>query len=677
MKISLDWLNSYLDRPADACEVEAVMTEAGFPLEGQQTVTLAEGSSDTMLDLEVTSNRGDCLSHVGIAREMAAGSGRTLEPPACEAIPASGKPAESFIQITNQASDHCGVYTARVITGVKVGPSPDWLVQRLEAIGLRPINNVVDVTNFVMMELGQPLHAFDLNKLAGGQIVIRQAVAGERFTALDHSQHTLRDNMLVIADAQRPAAVAGIMGGLESQVDEGTVDVLIESGDFDALAVRRTSRALKLGSDSSFRFERGVDPLGIDRASLRACALMLEIAGGTLAPGVVRVGAPEPAQASVTLRVSRCQALLGLSLSADEVVGLLDRLGLTATLAGDVVTCQIPSHRLDLEREVDLIEEVARSYGLGNIPVQEKIHISARPPQVSVQARDTLARVLTAHGYHETITFSFIAEKYGRAFLPDSHEAVMLAPEMRKAEPMLRPSVLASLMLCRKTNQDVGNSQVKLYETGSTWSCVQGQRTETRKLSLLCDAQEKDVALRGLRGTLDELVESLGGASATLTVDPIQASPFSEAVAVSVDGQRVGTMGLLAGSTRDLFAVQTPVAAAELEVDGLLGLYPPKRQASALPRQPGIERDLSVVVDQAVAWRDIALAVEGAAPALMESLDFVGVYRGKQIGQGRKSVTLRMRFRDPGQTLRHEQVDPQVATVLASLQSQCGAAIRA
>jgi len=283
MKTSLAWLNDYLDKPIDAAEAEDALLGQGFPFDGVDEVSTPSGGVDTLLDVEVTSNRGDALSHVGLAREVAAATGRALkQPPKDE--PATGATAVGDItRVEMQNDDACIVYTARVIRGVKIGPSPDWLADRLVGAGLRPVNNVVDITNFVLLETGQPLHAFDIAKLDGGRIVVRNAHAGENFEAIDGTRHTLKPNMLGIADASSAQAIAGVMGGKGSEVTEQTVDVLLESASFDPLSVRSTSRALKLSSDSSYRFERGVSMVGVEAASKRAAAMIVELAGGELA----------------------------------------------------------------------------------------------------------------------------------------------------------------------------------------------------------------------------------------------------------------------------------------------------------------------------------------------------------------------------------------------------------
>jgi phenylalanyl-tRNA synthetase beta chain len=677
MKISLDWLNSYLDRPAQEQEIEPAMTAAGFQLDGRQAV---DGTDDVMLDLEVTSNRSDCLSHVGMARELAAASGRTLKNPDCQGPDPQASEAAGALSagVENHEPALCAVYTARVIRGVKVGPSPVWLTQRLEAVGLRSINNVVDVTNFVLLELGQPLHAFDLGKLAEQRIVVRRAAAGEIFSAIDGSKHELQDHMLVIADAHRPVALAGVMGGLASEVGPTTTDILLESAIFDPLSVRKTSRALKLASDSSFRFERGVDPVGVDRASRRAAGLIVELAGGHLAGDVVRVGDHEPQLHEVSMRVSRCNALLGLDLDAGEQSEYLDSLGLQPRVDGEAIICTIPSYRLDLHREVDLIEEVARRYGLERIGVQETIHIVVRLPQPQVRARDELCRVLVAHGFHETINFSFISPRVGEAFVSQEAQAVLIDDERRRAEPMLRPSVLVSLLGCRKSNQDRGNHGIGLFETAAVWDQHQQQIREREALGMLVDAEDQDQALRQLRGCIEELIETLGGAAVVgrLQFKPTEAANFAIAADVCLDEKLLGTMGLIDGATCSLFGLQTPVAGAELDVLPLLELYPPQRQIGALPRFPAIERDLSIVVDESVTWQTIEQTVRDAKPDLLESIAFLGVYRGKPIVKTKKSVSFRMLFRDPVSTLRHDQVDTQVSSVVGLLTDSLQAELR-
>lgn len=670
MKISVQWLNTYLDRPIAAEEAERALTAVGFPLDGVD----AHGS-DSILEVEVTSNRPDMLSHLGVAREIAAATGRQIKAPSIPAPAALGPKVESLTSVANLAPDVCPLYQARVITGVKIGPSPQWLAECIEAIGLRPINNVVDVTNFVLHELGHPLHAFDMAKLAERRIVVRQAAAGESFTAIDGSQHMLKPSMLVIADAQKPQAVAGIMGGHDSEVSATTTDILLESAVFTPLCIRSTSRALKLSSDSSYRFERMVDSHGADVASRRAAQLILETAGGKLAEGVINVGQPPLSPRSITLRADRCRAILGIPLPTSRMVELLTRLQFAPRQSGEQITCTAPAFRRDVEREIDLIEEIARLHGLDQIPVEHAMRLVVRPVQQSVEARRTVARVLTAHGYFETITFSNLPRKFAQPFAADL-ELVELNEEKKKAEPSLRPSLLPSLLICRKSNQDAGNANVRLFEVAQTFGKGGGQYLQGRKLALLTDAPDAPAAMRDLRGTLTELLGFLGLSDVTYTQSESAPAWLAENVTLKSGGNVIGHYGPASDAILKLFDLQTPVVLGELDYPAITAAYPPVPKLRDLPRFPAIERDLSVIVDEPVAWAQIQGLVEQARPALMEKVEFVTTYRGKPVPAGRKSVTLRMLFRDPARTLEHQEVNTQVEAVVQSLRSQLKAELR-
>lgn len=681
MKTSLAWLNSYLDKPMTADEAEPLLTGVGFPFDGRDELTLSTGEADTLLDVEVTSNRSDCLCHLGLAREAAAAaSGRKVMPPPPDiTLPKStGGKAGELARVECSEPSLCPLYTARVITGVKIGPSPKWLVERIEGAGLRSVNNVVDVTNFVLLELGQPLHAFDLAKLDGRRIVVRRAKGGERFTAIDGTQHELTAKMLVIADASTPVAIAGVMGGLDSEVTGNTADILLESAIFEPLNVRSTSRALKLSSDSSFRFERGVDPLGVDRASRRAAQLIVELAGGTLAEGVIRVGRHDPAPAQVAMRIRRCQSLLGIDLSARQICESLDRLGLCPKQDADTITCTIPTYRLDLKREVDLIEEVGRLYGYDKVKVNDRLELQVRPQQTSVTARQTLRRVLVAHGYHETITPTLMTDEQARAFCPASLKPMELAGDVRRKDKVLRPSLLPSLLNCRKHNQDRGNDGVRLFEIAGTWGNDNGKPREVTSLAILTDAPDAHEGFRTARGAIEELVATLGGdeASNTLAFEPVEDDRYQPAAKVMLHGEERGRIGVLGDALQNQFGIQTPVVLAEVDYEPFVASFPPKRTVGDLPRFPGIERDLSVVVDEAVTWRQVEQCVSDAAPKMLEALQFLTIFRGKQIGKGKKSLSLRIRFRNPDATLRHDEVDPQVNAVVEKLKQGVGAELR-
>ncbi len=680
MLTSIAWLNDYLDRPVDADEADRLLTDLGFPIDFRREAE----SGDTALEVEITSNRGDCLSHVGQARDIAATSGRSLKYPDTDLPNVSDESATSLVTVENNEPELCPVYTARIIRGVKVGPSPDWLVERLHAIGQDSINNVADITNYVLMELGQPLHAFDLNKLAGPKIVVRMAKPGEKIDALNAESYELRPDSLVIADADVPVAIAGVMGGEHSKVTEDTTDVLLEAAGFDIESVRNTVRALKVevknkpGTESSYRFERGIDPCAVEVASKRAARLIVELCGGTICEGGVRVGADEPEPKHVAMRVARCNALLGIDVPVEAMVGYFNRLGLQPKLNADqtAIDCTIPTFRLDLSREADLIEEIARMHGLEHLPVSDKIHIVARPVQQDVAARRLVRQVLVAHGFHEAMTMSFLTPKRAKRFVPAGHDFVELQQGIRKRETALRPIILPNLLASRKLNQDVGNHDVCLFETAHTWSRKDGQIVESQRLTLLADVgNDPATTLRALRGAIAELVETLT-AEGRLTVEPVDVPNLTAAGRLLLNDQPIGTLGLVDDVTRDLFELQTGVATADLDLPTLIGDYPPDRQVGALPRFPGIERDLSIVVDDDVRWSTIEQTVRAVDPEMMEQLDFLTTYRGKPIPAGRKSVSFRMTFRDPEKTLRHDQVDPQVAAVVERLRRDVNAELR-
>jgi len=679
MKTSLHWLNRYLDRPAELDEATQTLTDLGFPTEEWESINLSTGRSDWQMDVEITNNRGDCLSHIGQAREVAAATGRSLQFPSFDlpADAADDVPVADLTRVDNDAPDLCPVYTVRVIRGVKIGPSPDWLVEALEAVGQKPVNNVVDITNYVLLETGQPLHAFDMTRLGEGRIVVRRAKKDEPFEAIDHSKHKLRDDMLVIADANKPVAIAGVMGGVDSEVGGATTDVLLESAAFSQLSVRQTSRRLKLGSDSSYRFERGVDPCGVERASRRAAQFIVELAGGKIADGVIRVGVDEPQPSQVLMRTARCNALLGTDLSVEAMRQHLERLDLQPHVndGEGTILCTVPTFRLDLQREVDLIEEVARLHGMADIPVQEKIEITVRNKQPDVTARQSLVDALIAHGYLETVGFTFVDLQRGKSFLPKGHEPLTVGDETRKSEPMLRPSLLPTLLATRKTNQDYGNKDLRLFETAATFSRDGASIVETARLALIADAEDKDHALRDLRGTLEELSQRLVG-EAAMQFDETEDDHFAAAATVTLRGKPLGVMGLIDSETQDAFDLQTPLVAAELELQPLLASFPPDVAVEPLSRYPAIERDLSVVVDESVRWADVREAIDAARPALLEDVRFLITYRGKPIARGSKSVSFRMIFRDPNGTLRHDQVDPQVEAVAAKLKDAVSAELR-
>ena len=697
MDISLHWLSTYL-APAGltADEADDLLTRAGFPIEGRTELP----GGDVRLDVEVTSNRGDCLCHLGCAREIAASGAaqtpRELMPPVIHDPPTEGR-ATDHLSLSNTLPELCPHFSARVIRGVKVGPSPEWLVRRLESVGQRSINNVVDVTNFITLELGNPCHVFDLGKLAGAQLNIRFARDGETLTTLDEKVRKLTTTDLVVADADRPQSLAGVMGGHDSQVTDETTDIVFEMATWDPVTIRTTARRLGVRTDACYRFERGVDPRTIHDAARRAVALICELSGGRLCEGVLTDGAPMPEPTVISLRPSRCERLLGIRVPVGDMIQSLRALEIgVEQAADDELVCEIPPHRLDLTREVDLVEEVARTASLDSIPVRDTLEISVRPPQESERAMREIGALLTGQGFYETVTFSFTSPRRASMFLPPELELVSVDDERRKAEPTLRPSVLTGLLECRRANQDAGVEPpggVRLYEVASVFAQKDGASVEHRNLALLGDVgagrkvKPEDIqhAVRAMRGVIDALARALAGPAAR--VRPEQIAPHADAfdtgayarltLTLGDDTRPLGYIGLLSRKALDAFGVDQPCLGAELGLGALLAHHPPAASAHPLPEFPAIERDLSLILDESIPWARVQNLVEGAPPERLEACSFVGAYRGKQVGAGKKSLTLRLTFRDPARTLRHEEVDPQVELVIDRVRRELGAEIRA
>lgn len=686
MLINTRWLNELLDGPDLAPdEIERICTHQGFPIEERSPLPAGDGE---LFDVEVTSNRGDCVSHLGIAREVAAGAGRSFALPDRPQPSTTGKPVSVLTDVDNQTPDVCPLFTARVITGAKVGPSPDWLVERLESLGQRPINCVVDASNYILFEMGQPTHTFDLGKLAEKRLVVRYAKPNEALVTLDGAKHKLRDTELVVADAERAVSLAGVIGGLDTGVTESTTDILLEAATWDPVTIRTAARRLRITTDACHRFERIVDPGTIRAAADRLAALLVELTGGTLAQGDIERGPGlDRDEQRVTLRAERCRSILGLDISGKEMAERLPSLGFAVTSSDDhsVLECVVPDHRRhDVRREIDLIEEVVRLHGYEDIHTNDRVNIETAPPQPERQALTALGAALVGMGFYETVTFTFVTNAECDTFMPEGLKTLQVDEERRKGAPALRPSVIPSLLNCRRVNQDNGAAtagEVRLFEISSVFAQTPtGDSVQHRNVALCVDAPDPQQGLRELRGVIERLAREMGGTGTAVEINPdkpvMPAFDPSAHAFITLGDQPLGYLALLSKASLKQFGLDSPVAVAEINLDVLLELYPPAATVHALPAFPSIERDLSVIVEEMTPWADIESAIMSASPDRMVGLRFAGVYRGKQIGTGKKSVTLRMRFQDPARTLRHDEVDPQIKSVVSALQSAVGAELR-
>jgi len=545
-------------------------------------------------------------------------------------------------------------------------------------VGIRPINNIVDITNYVLMECGQPLHAFDFDKLRGGKIVVRRAEPGENITAIDQRQYELAREMCVIADAERPVAIAGVMGGLETEITDQTTNVLIETAEFVPMSVRNTARKLALFSDSSYRFERGIDRQGLDRASRRCAQLILNLAGGELCSGSVFAGATaDAAREPIILRLSQIQRILGIEIPKEEVARILTSLGLaeaTAHYAG-TVSFTAPSWRRDLTREIDLVEEVARIHGYEKIPEEVLVPLEVSKATLTDQLCERLADVLLAAGFFEAVTLSFVGDELAGLFRPWS-DAPPLRVEhsSRQRENILRQSLIPSLLASRRHNERHEIFNAQLFEMARVFLGAEPENSETQP-NLLGFVSGKSFA--EMKGIV-ELLVTRTNREALVSARPVNRPEFipGRGCELFVGGNRLGWLGEIADEVRRQLELRDPVTAAEIDLavlEGIANFFPPY---VAVPEYPGMERDLNFILEEGVAWQEVDEVVRSAAGPLLESLAFAGQYRGQQIPANKKSYVLRLSFRSADRTLTTEEVDAAQSAVIAACHKKLAAALR-
>lgn len=674
---------------------------------------LGRSGSDVVFDLEVTPNRPDLNSVIGIAREIAAVTGNPLRVP--DAGGASGpasqgegparqesRPtANGLVAVRIEDAELCPRYTARVIKGVKVGPSPEWLRSTLEKVGIRSISNVVDVTNYVMLEVGQPLHAFDYHLIAKGadgkpSIVIRRAAAGEKFKTLDNQERTLTNEMLLIADEQKGIALAGVMGGANTEINDQTVDVLIESAYFSPTNIRRTSKALGLRSESSYRFERGADVGICDWASQRAAQLILQTAGGHLAEGVVDAY-PKPMEPKqITLRHHKVNELLGVTLRPEEMEFYLGQLGLKTVnrkarpleaAAVEPTTFQIPSWRVDLKRETDLIEEIERLHGLDKVP--------ATPPRGAIGTNDFDAvydqiaearRILAGLGLNEAQGQTLIARSEIRN--ANLEEVVALANPLSSDMDVLRPSLLPGLIHSLRNNVTRKNYDVALFEMGRVFLVSQGKPKEERRLAIALTGRrhapfwsgdERDARFdtADLKGVVEEFLERFGLRGVTFTRRNEGTALFLESATMALGGKLpLGELGLVSPVLAKKYDLRDAVLLAELNLDQLLARRNASKSFKPLPQFPSSRRDVAMLVPETVTHDAVLQAVKQAKAPNLETVELFDVFRGQHVPEGQKSVAYAFTYRAADRTLTEAEVNGAHEKVTAALKAGLNAALR-
>ncbi len=680
MIVSWNWLKQYVNLDMPLEELERRLMMAGFNHESTEHV-----GEDIAIDLEITSNRPDCLGHLGIAREIGVLWDQTPTWPAAQPTESAAS-VETLTKVSVESPEMCPRYTARVIQGAKVGPSPAWMREHLQTVGVASINNIVDITNYVLLECGQPLHAFDLAKLRGPRIVVRAARAEETLEAINHKSYRLDPAMCVIADAERPVAIAGVMGGAETEVSERTRDLLIESAEFDPLSVRNTARKLGLHSDSSYRFERGIDPEGVDWASRRCGELILELAGGELADGMIDVAVDRPARPSLTLRFSQLKRILGIEIPGQEAARILRALGNEIRKeSGESVEVVPPSWRRDLTREIDLVEEVGRIHGYDQIP--EDVSVPMVPSTRSDEDRvlEQVRHVLTASGFDEVMTVSAVSEKVSACCSPWTENPALVArtPVLRGADRLRRTLLPSLLGVCRE-NESLSNSDLEFFEIAKIYLPRPGELPEENWVIALASNQATgEAGFRYVRGVLETLLQSLQATEAPRSEPYTEKAPFSPGLGATLflADEKWGFLGEVDQATRDQFDLRGSPILAEVRLSTLLKVANLVPQAVAFSSYPPVHRDINLVMREEVKFEELYQTAISAAGNLLESLDLADderpVYRDSKIGTDKKSLLLRACFRAMDRTLTSEEVDESVDQMVAACREAFGAELRA
>lgn len=636
---------------------------------------------DTALEFEITNNRPDCLSVRGLAREVAATLGRSAELPV-PTVKGGHGPVEGRVKISIADPELCSRYTARMAVNVKIGPSPRWLRRLLRASGLRPINNIVDITNYVLLEYGQPLHSFDFSCVEGKEIVVRRAKPGETLDTLDGQKRALTTDMLVIADAYKPVAVAGVMGGANSEITENTTTVLFESANFNGLSVRRTAQALNMRTDASSRFEKGLDATMTKEAADRACELVELLGCGEVLDGVVDAYPVPQETATVAFSPERIRRHLGAEIPDGEQVKYLEAVGCRVEGKGDALTAFIPSWRADLRIWEDLSEEVARLYGYDRIPSTLTVSPCTGKLTAAQQARAKAKTLLRGMGYDEMLSYSFVGHgDYDLISMPEDHllrHSLKILNPLGEETSVMRTTALPSLARSLQRNAAARNPEAALFEIAATYhpSADIDALPEERD-NLLLGGYGPELDFFVLKGHLEALLESFRVRNAVFTAkqDHFAFHP-GRCAEIAVNGEVIGVMGQLHPSVAEEISAAIPVYACEMRFDALLAAAAPEDKFAPLPRYPAVSRDLALLADAALPHADILNAIHRYGGKLLADCRLFDVYRGKGIPEDRKSMAYALTFRAADRTLTDEEVDKAVAKLLKNLQQELDVKLR-
>lgn len=630
--------------------------------------------SDAVIEVDLTPNRPDCLSMIGVAREICGIQKTKIQYPDMS-LSDSGDDITNFTSVAIKAPDHCPRYAARLLTNITVGPSPFWLADRLVSVGMKPINNIVDITNFVLMETGQPLHAFDYDRLAENRIVVRRANEGESFTTLDMNERKLTSDMLMICDGEKPVAVGGVMGGLNSEIEQTTTKVLIESAYFDPVSIRKTSKKLGLSTEASHRFERGVDPEGVVSALNRAARLMAEI-GGKLIDGIIDEYPKKIPAKTITLKIKETNRLLGTDLSREEIKEFLESIEFSVKKI-DTNTLKVdpPSFRVDIERPEDLMEEVARLSGYNNIPTTfPAMPAKARKPLKLLDARSRIMHLMTGFGFFETINYSFISKlSCDRLNLPSGdyrRNMVNILNPLTEDQAVMRTSLVPGLLETVYRNISKQQKNLKLFEIGKIY-IEKGKDNlpeETEMLAGLWTGARLDASWYAKETPCDffDIKGMVEGLLKGLNIDSIRFSSLADDLCVYTkpgytariisDKELLGIVGELHPLVLRNFNLKQAVYLFELSIDSLIKLLPETRQSKPIPKFPVVPRDITIIVNKNTESDAILECIENIQEQLVENIQLIDVFTGDPISPGKKSVSIRVTYRSSKKTLEDEDV---------------------
>jgi phenylalanyl-tRNA synthetase beta chain len=682
MKISYNWLGELVALTLNPKELAERLTMAGLAVESVERI-----GEDHILDFDLTSNRPDALSHLGVAREAALVCGTSLTPRSITLKEADER-VESAAAVEILDPDLCPRYAARVVRGVKVGPSPKWLADRLESIGQRSVNNIADITNYVMFEMNQPTHAFDLSLLHGQRIIVRRPTPGEQITTLDGFTRELSSEMLIIADADRAVAIAGVMGGADTEINDQTRDVLIESAYFNPASIRHTARALGMDTEASYRFARGADYGAQVRAADRVAEMIAEIAGGQVLKGVIDAYPAQITRDAVSVRVSRIERLTGLKVSVEQAAGILRGLGFAVELNTEAkhLLAATPSFRVDISREEDLVEEIARHVGYDLVDVTLPAWSGAGSYLSGDKQRRSVRRALIALGFDEAYSFSFVSGERDQLFRRGDRPAATLSNPIDVNQSEMRSSLMTGLLDAVQHNFNQGARDVKLFEIGRVFEAVGVDRrpSEREVLGIAMTGSvfpddwrgSKPLEVYDLKGAVEVVLSALNISGFTIDRARVEYLHPGQSAVLAVDGVEIVRFGRLHPRVASLYKFRQPVFIGELEFGKLVELPADRLSYSALVRFPAVSRDVSALVPDSVMWGDIEKAVREIGIPEIASVRVFDMYKGKEIPEGFHSLAFRVVYRGRGRTLTDEEVAGMHGQVRTLLEDRFGAQLR-